>query len=204
LEVAVRTRFVGLISGAGTVILVTTSAVQAQHRVAGTDVPVRIFDSSRQFDDQRRVALETAAAVMATAGVRVHWTVCSETRSSAAGCTSLLNDTERAVRLRRTSPTWSREEIAPLGDSVVDGQSQSGVLATIYADRVEWMASRAGINRNVLLGRAIAHELGHLLLGAGHTSTGIMRRHWTVNDLRCERPGDWEFTKEQASVLAHR
>jgi len=88
-----------------------------------------------------------------------------------------------------------------MGDSVVDRGSQSGVLATVHADRVSWMASRAGIAPAVLLGLAIAHELGHLLLGSSHTSDGIMRRNWTLNELRWSRPGDWQFTKEQITVL---
>ena len=88
-----------------------------------------------------------------------------------------------------------------MGDSVVDRESKSGAFATIHADRVSWMASRAGIAQAVLLGLAIAHELGHLLLGSSHTSTGIMRRSWTLNELRWSRPGDWQFSKEQIAML---
>ena len=91
-----------------------------------------------------------------------------------------------------------------MGDSIIDRRSQSGVFATVYADRVSYMASRAAINPAVLLGRAIAHELGHLQLGSGHSSAGIMRRSWTVNELRCSRPGDWQFTKEQIAVAITR
>jgi hypothetical protein len=55
--------------------------------------------------------------------------------------------------------------------------------------------------RRTVARRSIAHELGHLLLGSGHTSAGIMRRSWTLNELRWPRPGDWQFTKEQVAAL---
>ena len=100
-----------------------------------------------------------------------------------------------------TSPTVPRQESVAMGTSVVDGRSRAGVLATIYADRVSWMASHTTTEPAVLLGRAIAHELGHLLLGGSHASAGIMRRNWSANDLRCDRPGDWQFTNEQARML---
>ena len=195
---------VGLINRIAMLILLATSAAHAQLDSAGVEVPVRIFDLSGQPDDQRRVALDTATAVMATAGVRVAWKACASAGIPGVSCNSPLGGTERVVRLLPTSPSWSRQEGAPMGHSVVDSRLESGVLATIYADRVSWMASRAAINPAVLLGRAMAHELGHLLLGASHSSAGIMRRCWTAKDLRWDSPGDWQFTKEQVSVLGLR
>jgi hypothetical protein len=195
----------GLIKGVGGIgaalIVLMSSPAHAQNRRPAVELPVRIFDLTGQRDDQRQVALDTAATVMTTAGVRVIWTLCSAAVTSAPDCDRPLRDTERIVRVMQTSPPWSRQEGAPMGDSVVDGKSQSGVLATVYGDRVDWMASRAAINPAVLIGRAIAHELGHLLLGSRHASAGIMRRSWSANDLRCDRPGNWQFTREQVAML---
>ena len=69
------------------------------------------------------------------------------------------------------------------------------MLGTIYADRVEWLAGAAGSQLAPLLGRAIAHELGHLLMG---TSThglhgGLMRAEWTREEVRRARPQDWQL-----------
>jgi hypothetical protein len=193
----------GLLNAIGMVVIVLVTATpHAQTRLAGADLPVRIYDLSGQRDDQRQVALEIAATVLATAGVRIVWTLCAPAGSSETDCSAQRRDTELVVRVMPTSSTWRRQEGVSMGDSVIDRVSQSGVLATVYADRVSWMASRAAITPAALLGRAIAHELGHLLLGSSHTSTGIMRRSWTLNELRWSRPGDWQFTKEQIAVLA--
>jgi hypothetical protein len=48
--------------------------------------------------------------------------------------------------------------------------------AYIYHDRVEAFARRYALNVGVLLGKVMAHEIGHLLLpGQGHSDEGIMR-----------------------------
>lgn len=193
----------GLVTGIGMAVsLLGTSAVHAQTRWVGAPLPVRMIDLTVQRDDQRQVALETATAVLAAAGVRILWTLCVPAGRSETGCSAPLRDTERIVRVLETSPAWPQREGVSIGASVIDRQSQSGVLGTVYADRVSWMASRAAINPAVLLGRAIAHEMGHLLLGARHASAGIMRRSWTLQELRRSRLSDWQFTKEQIAVLA--
>ena len=191
-----------LLHGIGTVAvsLVATTAY-AQTRGTGAELPVRVYDLTGQGDDQRRVTLATATAVMANAGVRIAWTLCAPVVDSESGCDAPPRDTDRIVRLMKTSPPWRRQEGVSMGDSIVDRGSQSGAFATIHGDRVSWMASRAGIAQATLLGLATAHELGHLLLGSSHTSAGIMRRSWTLNELRWSRPADWQFSKEQSAAL---
>ena len=46
-----------------------------------------------------------------------------------------------------------------------------------------------------LLGRAIAHELGHLLLGTPqHGRFGVMRAIWSSQMVRNSRPAEWRFS----------
>ena len=69
--------------------------------------------------------------------------------------------------------------------AVVDVDAGVGSLATVYADRVRVMAQRAGVDNAELLGRAMAHEVGHLLLGTnGHAAHGLMRASWSSVDLQ--------------------
>jgi len=161
-----------------------------------------MYDLTGLSNDHRQVALTTATAVLATARVRIDWILCAPAGEN--GCDAPRRETELVVRVLATSSEWARRDAVSMGDSIIDRASQSGVFATVYADRVSWMASRAAIDPAVLLGRAIAHELGHLMLGSSHSSAGIMRRSWTLNELRCSRPGDWQFTKEQIAVAIRR
>jgi hypothetical protein len=60
------------------------------------------------------------------------------------------------------------------------------------------VSRRTGLDAPELLGRAIAHEIGHLLLRApGHAQSGLMRPLWTDEELSQNRPGDWTFSEAE-------
>jgi hypothetical protein len=86
-------------------------------------------------------------------------------------------------------------------------------IAYVFDDKVEALfqtvlsAYRTGhierrVSESQILGIAIAHELGHLLLDLqGHTADGIMRGEWGPRDLRNATFGMSLFTPRQAEVL---
>ena len=93
----------------------------------------------------------------------------------------------------------------PLGDAMVDRQSGAGVLATIYFDRVLWLAHQAGADSRVLLGSAIAHELGHLLLATtSHGPAGLMRALWSQDEVRRGHSSDWTFAPTEIAAIRRR
>jgi len=56
--------------------------------------------------------------------------------------------------------------------------------ATLGGHAVKAAVERAGIDPGALLGRALAHEVGHLLLRSpGHSPGGLMRAVWTDEEL---------------------
>jgi hypothetical protein len=57
----------------------------------------------------------------------------------------------------------------------------------------------------VILGHGMAHELGHLLLGTNsHSSSGLMRAHWTGEDLAMASKGNLRFSQEQSLRITNR
>jgi hypothetical protein len=69
-------------------------------------------------------------------------------------------------------------------------------------DRVQAIAQRTSIPSGSLLGRAIAHEVGHLLLGTNaHAPRGLMREIWTDAELALERREDWLFAPSERAAL---
>jgi hypothetical protein len=81
-----------------------------------------------------------------------------------------------------------------LGFSVIDPTAGSGTLATIFINRVEDSARHAGSDLGLLLGRAIAHEVGHLILRTNaHADEGLMRAIWTEQELARNTHDDWVF-----------
>jgi hypothetical protein len=89
-----------------------------------------------------------------------------------------------------------------LGFAAVDAGVHVGVLATIFYDRVQIVASRGALESGELLGRAMAHEVGHLLLrAAGHSRTGLMRAVWADAELMENRREDWVFSPRDRRQL---
>ena len=181
-------------------LFVPTAAAPAE--IVRPQLVVRSYAISPVSPAEWRAARREATDVLNDAGVDVAWIDCSGAPPGQDGrtrCDAPLKRDEVAVRLvHRVSPTTAGP--LPLGESLVDPRLGFGTLATIYVDRVERFARVGHANSGTLLGRALAHELGHLLMGSAHT-TGLMRPCWTRDDLRRARAADWKFTAADATRL---
>ena len=81
------------------------------------------------------------------------------------------------------------------------GYADGSALASVFYGRVEDLArdvDRDEAEIPVILGHAMAHGIGHLLLGsASHSKTGIMCGQWDRNYLRRTLMGRRVFSPEQ-------
>ena len=92
--------------------------------------------------------------------------------------------------------------VRALGNSLIDASTGSGTLATVFVDRVESVAQQAKADRWAMMGRVMAHEIGHLLLGTStHSDTGLMREVWTLAEMTRNRAQDWMFSRAQRDTL---
>jgi hypothetical protein len=79
-----------------------------------------------------------------------------------------------------------------------------GRLATLYSNRIIEAAARVKVETGTLLGRVLAHEVGHLLLGTNaHGETGLMRADWTDEMLHRGEARDWRFSIGEAVAMQH-
>ena len=79
---------------------------------------------------------------------------------------------------------------------------EGGIHARILYPKVQSVAENEGIKQDQLLGHAIAHEIGHLLLNSGgHSSAGLMRARWDSKDLIRASRGELLFTALQAEAM---
>jgi hypothetical protein len=79
-----------------------------------------------------------------------------------------------------------------------------GRLAFVLINRVNEVAAGYGASPSIVLGAAIAHELGHLLISKEHTAVGIMQPYLNQSDFRDAREGRLLFTSEQAEAVRQR
>jgi len=79
------------------------------------------------------------------------------------------------------------------------------VMASVFYDRISKLSSGPRAATPVLLGRVMAHEIGHLLLGAkAHSPSGIMRAHWSDHDFTMGGRAELNFTAEQSRRMKTR
>ena len=177
----------------------TAAAIDPDMRVV-----IRIYENTTLPGD-RAVALAAAGAILDDAGFVVSWVGCegvSGRRDDDDRCVMPLAANELAIRFVRLPPGRGPLGQVALGSSLVDTRLRAGALATVYVDRVAVLAARCQLDVGTLIARAIAHEVGHLLLGtADHAPDGLMRAVWSRNALRHERPGDWVFTPRDGHAL---
>jgi hypothetical protein len=176
-----------------------------------TEVIVRVYDNTGATEAERQPSLHLAASIVSAASVELRWKTCTQragpstTTRSQDGCDEPLAPGELALRIVRSGVVSDRTRgTLPLGDAMIDAHSRTGVLATVYIDRVIWMADQGGMDVRALLGRAIAHELGHLLMATGaHATNGLMRPVWSPSEVRRRRIDDWILRpREIASIRA--
>ena len=157
---------------------------------------VRLYDAAGLAPAERQLAVDTATAILDAAHVPTTWPSC------AVACATPLHPGEVAIRVARSGAAIDPAAAFELGYSAIDPVTGGGVLATVYLDRAEWVAARAGVGVGVVVGRAMAHEIGHLLLGSdGHDRRGVMRAVWSPDSLNRDRGSDWRFTPRQTAAL---
>ena len=171
-------------------------------------VVIRTYNYAQLPPDELARARDTAARTFAKAGITLQWVDCWVPQTpvgTAARCTDPLREGgEFVLRLMPSSERRIRNAARgiALGSSLIDHDARGGALMSVDPSLVSELARHAGIDFSMLLGRAIAHETGHLLLGDTHHSrNGLMRALWSQDELRGIRPADWSFSAEEAAQM---
>jgi hypothetical protein len=200
-----------------TIVLLATSlvSVDLHAREDSSPLVIRVYDTTDTAPDVRTEALRTAAEIVEHAGIPVEWRDCTST-STESLCQDVRQGRDLIVRIMpevtpsasfkgsplqlRTLPGRSLQ----LGVAVINPVTLSGEMATIFQEQVRAVARRSGVDDGTLLGRAVAHEVGHLLLRAReHSASGIMRGAWSVEELTSDRAEDWQFTPSDRERIQH-
>jgi hypothetical protein len=145
-------------------------------------------------------AMREATAIWAPAGVRVTFTFPPTPFSVTDGRTVLVMIRRGLVAqpaARRVANAKGKVR-RPLGWLTFDGEGRPGKLMEVSLEATTALVQRGTFMDKPMkalprvaqedflgrgLGRVIAHELGHWLLGRGHTERGLMRASFGTQDL---------------------
>ena len=153
---------------------------------------VQVHNMARAWVEVVTEAEKVAAGIFHAAGIRIVWNECR--------CSPVLTPTSVMLRIipRFFGSKQSNSRRENLGYAVAG--TEGGGLATVFYDRVEAIAKGENLSR--VLGYAIAHEIGHVLLGqSSHSPAGLMRANWSEKDLRPVHRDRMQFTPEQADHI---
>jgi hypothetical protein len=165
-----------------------------------TTVTVRVYQTAGLPFTLEQRALAEAKSVLRSARVDVRWRECTGLNPPAV-CDAPLEPSELLLRVMRKA-TPRQDRLTTLGNAFVARRAGGGVLATVYFDQIASLAEVAGTDVAVLLGRVVAHELGHLMMQtSAHAPRGLMRPNWTLSEVRRNSAADWAFTAWDVAAM---
>jgi hypothetical protein len=150
----------------------------------------------------RAMTAETSA-IWAREGIELAW-------GTAAGAHAALPLVFDDRELRKYDP----KDVDAFGITLFAGRSQRILVSIARARRI--IEQRRGladshesttldIALGMLLGRVVAHEIGHaLLLTTRHSTHGLMRPHFDARDLRPSAGGQFALSHSERQTLATR
>jgi hypothetical protein len=175
---------------------------------SGLVLTARVYNYAEASQRTLARAESEAGRIIGAAGVAAVWLDCpafpTELRPPAEqsdrDCSGPVSGATVILRiLPRSTPANAafRETIFGFADG--------RVLASVFCGRVEHFAldvDRDETEIPVILGHAMAHEIGHLLLGSGaHSKTGIMCGQWDRNYLRRALMGRLVFSPDEIARI---
>jgi hypothetical protein len=180
-----------------TLVIAHAASATAQGSLKGAAgapaiVRVRLYDQANVPAAQLQQAKAELTRICLDAGARIEWLHGTAPRSTERFTIQLI--------VRRTG-AGVVEHPHVIGTVLGHEHEQRGTAFVFYEPALRLVHAR---EREVaqVLGYAMAHEIGHLLLPApAHSSTGIMHEGWATDDVRRIVSGALTFTPAQDVLI---
>jgi hypothetical protein len=195
-----KVRFVALLGLVGIAGLASPGMAFPAENDASPTITVQIYNYSLASPTVLVMAKREAGRILRMAGLRAVWLECPVgpfTPGPQGHCEKAPEATD--LRLRVLG--------APLTNKFQDtvfGFTVHPVLASVYYEYAARRAKsdNADFEAPIILGCAIAHELGHLLLGSNsHSDAGIMQPRWEPYQFKQLMMGTLLFTTAQSKLM---
>lgn len=166
-----------------------------------------IYDRAHIGSKTLAQAERLATEIFSGAGIEAEWTTASvsdgldltnDFSAASPGCAQPLHSPTVRAQILPHAPRG----FSPRALGYALPCAERGMQVTIYADRVEIVSltTLAGFYR--VLGHALAHELGHVLLRSqAHGDNGLMKGVWAKSDWQRAAVSTLPFTPGQARAI---
>ena len=191
-----------------TILLSLTSAIlSATPQASATDpVPahtltVALFNDARVPPAVLTGAQETSSYIFAKSGIDIRWMLCGredESPEERSACSQPEFPGHLDVHIVSGCPGLPN---SVFGISYLSPEG-IGTQADVCYTKIASSHGVGSVEPGTLLGHAMAHELGHLLLGSNsHSVTGLMCANWRTKDLIDMEQGVLLFSEEQSRKM---
>jgi hypothetical protein len=186
---------------AGLMAVMLSGGVKAESPVALT---VRLYNTAGIPPPELVAARAAAESILRDIWPDVAFRHCGRpvsAQSPVDACDDSLKPSDVVVRVINAPAFNASLHPDAYGVTYVVRETNRGWLATVFPDRIEQAASRAGVDRGTLLGLVMAHEVGHLLLGSRyHGDSGLMVAEWP-DALLARKSERWRFSTFEAATM---
>src|SRR5579871_563824 len=174
---------------------VASTAQQTAHDGVLT---ILIYDNSGWSDSTLNEVESMAGLILSRAEIGAKWLHCAGhvTGPRPELCDGDLTAGTVLIRIVPAHLGQPSKVGDPLGAAVIDVG-----YASLFASEVRRQAGQWGLTPGTQMGYALAHEIGHLLLGEKHAATGLMRAVWTKEEYRAMTQSWLGFSASERQAL---
>jgi hypothetical protein len=176
--------------------------------VSTLKITIHVYDYVQVSPAILAQAEREVSRIFGKAGVEILWldnSPCATDPQSLDECREPLGPTDFSLRiLSRIMAQRMDPDDGTLGFSLPCQEGQAGCVANVFYHHVESLARAGNGAEWQILGHAMAHEMGHLLLrmkANSHSPSGLMRAKWGLQDFKQAAFGELLFTRAQATLI---
>jgi hypothetical protein len=182
------------------------AAVQSTAPADGSPrITVRVYNYAGVSRATLAGAEKQASRIFREAGIETSWQDCPTSHAQEEafpGCAQVLGPAGVDVRIIPHSMAARLESPRERLGLALPSQNGFASGAWVFSHRVEELAKSRIASPSQVLACAMAHEIGHMLLGPNqHSSTGIMRAYLDREELKRASQGQLLFTSSQCELM---
>jgi hypothetical protein len=173
----------------------TLSKSEREREPGDPTINILVYNQASAPSDILMGAEREAARILSNTGLHTNWFDCSAGHP-VAGPQDICQSGVRLMNIELRILAKPAHDTR-LGFAIIPS------LARLYYDyKARFVSNDVGLGLPMILGCAIAHEVGHLLLGAhSHSGEGVMQAEWGQRQIRQALMKDLFFTPDESRLI---